>query len=138
MNALQWLEAGSTGSYGIISESYGATQKFPTASQMVPWYFMGRTLMESYWSAVELPGEGIFVGEPLASPFKGANVTFNKNVLSITASWLFPNVKYLVECAASEAGPFTIVQRDIASTQIGMFTIVIPDATQPVYRIRRQ
>jgi uncharacterized protein (TIGR03790 family) len=138
MNALQWIEAGSTGSYGIISESYGTTQKFPTASQMVPWYFMGRTLIESYWSAVEFPGEGIFVGEPLASPFKGANVSFSKNVLSVTASWLFPNVKYLVECAASEAGPFTIVQRDIASAQIGMFTVVIPDATQPVYRIRRQ
>jgi len=32
-------------------------------------YAKGESLIESYWKSVAWPGEGVFIGEPLAKPF---------------------------------------------------------------------
>jgi hypothetical protein len=32
-------------------------------------YASGATAIEAYWKSVAWPGEGVFIGEPLASPF---------------------------------------------------------------------
>jgi hypothetical protein len=32
-------------------------------------YLAGETLIESYWKSVAMPGQGIFIGEPLARPY---------------------------------------------------------------------
>ncbi len=32
-------------------------------------YLNGDTLIEAYWKSVLMPGQGIFIGEPLARPF---------------------------------------------------------------------
>jgi hypothetical protein len=32
-------------------------------------YALGASAIESYWKSVAWPGEGVFVGEPLAQPF---------------------------------------------------------------------
>ena len=87
-----------------------------------------------------MPGEGIFVGEPLASPFKAANITFNLStkLLSIKVSWLIPGVKYIVEAADQESGPFAAVLPNIQTVSTGMYTISVPNANKPVYRIRKQ
>jgi hypothetical protein len=33
-------------------------------------YLQGETLIEAYWKSVLMPGQGIFIGEPLAAPFR--------------------------------------------------------------------
>jgi hypothetical protein len=35
-------------------------------------YLAGETLIEAYWNSVQMPDEGIFIGEPLATPFRTA------------------------------------------------------------------
>ena len=32
-------------------------------------YMRGETLIEAYWKSVAWPGQGLFIGEPLAAPF---------------------------------------------------------------------
>lgn len=70
MSALRWIEAGATGSYGAVSEPCAFTQKFPNPLVAMDRYLSGETLIEAYWKSVQWPGEGLFIGEPLASPFR--------------------------------------------------------------------
>ncbi|HEY1090490.1 MAG TPA: TIGR03790 family protein [Burkholderiaceae bacterium] len=67
-----WLDAGLTGSYGTVEEPCNFPQKFSRASVLIDQYSRGATLIEAYWKAVEWPGQGLFVGEPLAQPFRDA------------------------------------------------------------------
>lgn len=69
MSALRWLEAGATGSYGTVVEPCNMPQKFPDPAVLARHYLNGETLIEAYWKSVLMPGQGIFVGEPLAAPF---------------------------------------------------------------------
>ena len=70
MSALRWLEAGATGSYGTVVEPCDMPQKFPHPAVVIGHYLEGETLIEAYWKSVDMPGQGIFVGEPLAAPFR--------------------------------------------------------------------
>lgn len=70
MSALRWLEAGATGSYGTVVEPCSIPQKFPDPIVVIGHYLQGETLIESYWKSVAMPGQGIFVGEPLSAPFR--------------------------------------------------------------------
>lgn len=70
MSSLKWLQLGATGSYGTVVEPCNFRQKFPNPAIVIKRYTNGETLMEAYWKSVAWPGEGIFIGEPLASPFK--------------------------------------------------------------------
>jgi uncharacterized protein (TIGR03790 family) len=70
MSALRWLEAGATGSYGTVVEPCALTQKFPNPAVVIGRYLLGETLIEAYWKSVLMPGQGIFIGEPLAAPFR--------------------------------------------------------------------
>jgi uncharacterized protein (TIGR03790 family) len=70
MSALRWLEAGATGSYGTVVEPCAMLQKFPHPGVVIGHYLRGETLIEAYWKSVDMPGQGIFVGEPLAAPFR--------------------------------------------------------------------
>jgi len=69
MKVYRWLEAGVTGSYGTVVEPCNYEEKFPNAQILIPSYMGGDSLIEAYWKSVQQPGEGIFVGEPLASPW---------------------------------------------------------------------
>ena len=71
MSALRWLEAGATGSYGTVVEPCNLPEKFPHPALVVGNYLRGDTLIEAYWKSVAMPGQGIFIGEPLAAPFRG-------------------------------------------------------------------
>jgi uncharacterized protein (TIGR03790 family) len=70
MSALRWLEAGATGSYGTVVEPCNLPQKFPNPAVVASHYLRGDTLVEAYWKSVAMPGQGVFIGEPLAAPFK--------------------------------------------------------------------
>ena len=69
MPATEWLRAGATASYGTVEEPCAYEQKFPRASVLVNRYRQGDTLIEAYWKSVQWPGQGLFVGEPLARPW---------------------------------------------------------------------
>jgi len=69
MSAVEWLESGATGSYGTVSEPCNHLQKFPHPQLLLLNYLQGVTAIEAYWRSVAWPGQGVFVGEPLAAPF---------------------------------------------------------------------
>jgi len=69
MSALRWLEAGATASYGTVEEPCAIAQKFPAPAIVIRRYLAGETLIEAYTKSVEMPAQGIFIGEPLARPY---------------------------------------------------------------------
>ena len=73
MKAFRWLEAGVTGSYGAVTEPCNYPEKFPNPQVLIPSYLDGKTLIEAYWKSVQQPGEGLFIGEPLARPWAKSN-----------------------------------------------------------------
>ncbi|MBB4843529.1 uncharacterized protein (TIGR03790 family) [Paucibacter oligotrophus] len=72
MSALDWLEAGATASYGTVSEPCNHRQKFPHPQFLLLAYLQGVSALEAYWHSVLWPGQGVFIGEPLAAPFSRA------------------------------------------------------------------
>ncbi len=70
MSVLRWLEAGATASYGMVVEPCNFTAKFPQPALAIARYTRGETALEAYWKSVTMPGQGVFVGEPLAAPFR--------------------------------------------------------------------
>jgi len=69
MNILDWIKAGATASYGAVVEPCNYPAKFSHPGVLLHYYLRGNTLIEAYWKSVWEPGQGIFVGEPLAQPF---------------------------------------------------------------------
>ncbi|MFT7723449.1 MAG: TIGR03790 family protein [Roseateles sp.] len=69
MTVLDWIEAGATASYGTVSEPCNHLQKFPHPQALIQAYAQGVSALEAYWHSVAWPGQGVFVGEPLAAPF---------------------------------------------------------------------
>ncbi len=69
MPATAWLAAGATASYGTVEEPCNHAEKFPRASVLIEHYLRGATVIEAYWKSVAWPGQGLFVGDPLARPW---------------------------------------------------------------------
>jgi uncharacterized protein (TIGR03790 family) len=69
MSAVAWLTRGATGSYGTVSEPCNHPEKFPAPGVFFDHYLHGETLLEAYWKSVAMPGQGLFIGEPLARPY---------------------------------------------------------------------
>lgn len=69
MAALAWITQGATASYGSVSEPCNILEKFPNVSVLFEHYTHGETALEAYWKSVAMPGQGLFIGEPLARPF---------------------------------------------------------------------
>ena len=70
MSSLQWLRAGATASYGTVSEPCNFWQKFPNPAVLLSHYANGSTAIEAYWRSVAWPAQGVFIGEPLAAPYR--------------------------------------------------------------------
>lgn len=70
MSSLRWLEAGATASYGSVSEPCNHWQKFPNPAVLLKHYVQGNTAIEAYWKSVAWPTQGLFIGEPLAAPYR--------------------------------------------------------------------
>ena len=90
MSSLRWLEAGATGSYGTVVEPCNFPGKFPVPEIVIARYLAGESLIESYWKSVAMPGQGIFIGEPLAKPFGGFRVSGNGSQLTVYSTTISP------------------------------------------------
>ena len=69
MSSLRWLDAGATASYGSVSEPCNFWQKFPNPAVLLRHYVQGNSAIEAYWKSVAWPAQGVFIGEPLATPY---------------------------------------------------------------------
>src|SRR3569623_528693 len=108
MSSLRWLEAGATGSCGAVVARCNPPGKFPNPALAIFWYLQGETFIEAYWKSVAMPGEGIFIGEPLANPFGGYDVTVEDAGVNLRTQVL-PAGSYVLEGADSGAGPYLAV-----------------------------
>ncbi|MFC0169600.1 TIGR03790 family protein [Pseudoduganella danionis] len=70
MSSLRWLDAGATASYGTVSEPCNHWQKFPNSTVLLSQYLRGASAIEAYWKSVAWPAQGLFIGEPLAAPYR--------------------------------------------------------------------
>lgn len=105
MSSLRWLEAGATGSYGAVVEPCNFPGKFPDPGAAIFWYLHGASLIEAYWKSVAWPGEGIFIGEPLAAPYAGYRATVEGGEVVLRTQALAPG-DYAVLGADSVLGPY--------------------------------
>jgi len=110
MSSLRWLEAGATGSYGAVVEPCNFPAKFPVPGIVMAHYLQGETLIEAYWKSVQMPGQGVFIGEPLARPFAGIAHDARGGGLTLSARLLTPGL-YEVQAAPSMIGPYRNVGR---------------------------
>lgn len=66
---LAFIHAGAAASYGTITEPQPIVKKFPDP-QVYYYQSRGYSIAESYYQSIEIPLEGLLVGEPLAAPFQ--------------------------------------------------------------------
>jgi uncharacterized protein (TIGR03790 family) len=132
MSALRWLEAGATGSYGTVVEPCSHTRKFPSPGVMMQHYVQGETLIEAYWKSVQMPGEGIFIGEPLAAPFDFQDIERQPGQI-VVRTWSIKPGAYQLQTAPSAIGPY----QPLINYQIGfpIDALRIPDHGATVYRL---
>lgn len=135
MSVIRWLEAGATGSYGTVVEPCNYTQKFPDVRTFLPFYFRGQTLLEAYWKSVHWPGEGVFVGEPLARPWGKQALSFDGVELVIRTTWLRPKATYAVEGSSDPAGPWRTVEAGISVPDYGQSELRVRSPTERFYRL---
>jgi uncharacterized protein (TIGR03790 family) len=108
MPVTDWLDAGATASYGTVEEPCNYTQKFPQASVLIEHYYRGETVIEAYWKSVQWPGQGLFVGEPLARPFPDRpSFTLDNDQYLISTRALRSNASYSLEYRAGATGTWT-------------------------------
>ena len=112
MSALRWLEAGATGSYGTVVEPCAFTQKFPNSILFLDAYLRGETLIEAYWKSVLMPGQGVFIGEPLARPFAAYRSVQEKGQWWVTSPALSAGA-YNIWAGNTRAGPFYRVAQGV-------------------------
>lgn len=105
MSALRWLEAGATGSYGTVVEPCAFTQKFPNPMLLMQKYLAGETLIEAYWKSVAMPGQGVFIGEPLARPYGSYRVKQRNGRWYVYGPALRPG-NYVLLASDRMRGPF--------------------------------
>jgi len=87
---LEFTQAGAAGSYGTVTEPQAIVAKFP--DPMVYFYqSRGFSLAECYYLSVQQPYQGLFVGEPLAAPWRrtgtgGWGLVQSNSVLASTSN----------------------------------------------------
>ena len=108
MSALRWLDAGATGSYGTVVEPCNLLGKFPNPGIVMQHYLQGETLIEAYWKSVQMPGEGIFIGEPLAAPFDFLELSRADDRVTLH-TWSLAPGSYRLEAAPAPIGPFRVI-----------------------------
>ena len=132
---LQWLHAGVTGSYGTVVEPCNFRTKFPDPAILMSRYTNGESLIEAYWKSVAMPGQGIFVGEPLANPFGGYSITYQSETLTIRTHALLPG-RYVLLAADSRSGPYSPVGKRAIGRDLQRITL--KNAGARFYRLVRK
>lgn len=133
-SAMEWLEAGATGSYGAVVEPCNYREKFPDVAVLIGRYAGGETLIEAYWKSVRMPGQGVFVGEPLARPFGGVRVARSGAGYMVQTRLLRPGT-YLLQAAPGRIGPFRTVGT-LTVPAYGVRELRLPAGTSNFYRVQ--
>jgi len=136
MSILEWLKAGATGSYGAVVEPCNLLKKFPHPGIVMEQYMNGQTLIEAYWKSVAMPGQGVFIGEPLAKPFYGYKTRLENNKLTIK-TWQLDIGTYNLYAGKSFVGPYQRINSELIPVTRGEQTIVISNPNFPVYHIQK-
>lgn len=132
--ALEWLEAGVTGSYGAVIEPCNFRQKFPDVGVVMAHYLAGESLVEAYWKSVLMPGQGVFVGDPLARPFGGIHLSRIGTTTVMKTRMLQPG-RYIVESAPRQIGPFRPMGV-LTASGFGVREMKLPDGEARYFRLR--
>ena len=61
---------GTANDYRSIDQLAAAVEASGHPAIVIGRYLRGETLIEAYWKSVAWPGQGVFIGEPLAAPFR--------------------------------------------------------------------
>jgi uncharacterized protein (TIGR03790 family) len=134
MSSLRWLEAGATGSYGAVVEPCNFPQKFPHPALVIDRYTQGDSLIEAYWKSVAMPGQGIFIGEPLANPFSGYQVEQRDGKIIVRTRALGNG--YIVQCAEAPVVPLRSITMPARQTmQKGVLEISFPNPGLPYCKL---
>ena len=132
--ALEWLEAGATGSYGAVVEPCNFRQKFPDIGVVMAHYLAGESLVEAYWKSVLMPGQGVFVGDPLARPYGGIRLSRVGTTTVMKTRMLQPG-RYIVESAPRQIGPFRPIGV-LTASGFGVREMKLPDGEARYFRLR--
>ena len=81
-SVMDWIHAGCVATYGTVIEPCAETNKFPQPKVHF-WYARGFSAGESYWMAVRNPYQGVYVGDPLCSPYA---ITSSVDIAGIASS----------------------------------------------------
>ena len=135
MSSVRWLEAGATGSFGTVVEPCNHLAKFPNPAVVMFWYLAGNSLIEAYWKSVQWPGEGIFIGEPLAKPYGGFSV-YKENDAIILRTQALPPGNYGLFGATSLVGPY-LPEATRVTVRAGMNELRFSNLDKAVYRLVR-
>lgn len=133
MSALRWLEAGATGSYGTVVEPCNLLEKFPNPTVLIGAYVTGSTVIEAYWKSVRMPGQGIFIGEPLARPFGGYRLTNEDGAWRLTVFALRPG-RYALQASDDPIGAYLETEQFVKDGFKPAVLTLSADA-RPFYRI---
>ena len=133
-NALEWLAAGATGSYGTASEPCNYRGKFPEVGVVMAHYLSGEALVEAYWKSVLMPGQGVFIGDPLARPFGGVRVVRGA-AGTVVRTRALPPGSYALEAATSTMGPFKPIGV-VRATGFGVREFRVPSGETRFLRVR--
>ncbi|MBK5966097.1 TIGR03790 family protein [Thiocystis minor] len=133
MSSLDWLDAGATGSYGSVVEPCNFPAKFPDPVILIGAYLSGATLIEAYWKSLLMPGQGILIGEPLARPFGGHELTFDGAAWVLKTFALLPG-RYRLESADQPMGPYRPVGAFV-KPDANPLRLRLPTDGKPYYRV---
>jgi hypothetical protein len=136
MSSLRWLEAGATGSYGTVVEPCNLLAKFPDPGVVMARYLRGNTLIEAYWKSVLMPGEGVFIGEPLARPFAGYQLIRQADNWVLRTRALAPG-EYLLFAADQSVGPYRPLSEGIR-VKLETTRLLLPPVQKSYFRLVRK
>jgi uncharacterized protein (TIGR03790 family) len=132
MPATAWLAAGATASYGTVEEPCNHLSKFPKVSVLLDHYLRGATVLEAYWKSVNWPGQGLFVGEPLARPWPDMAISrLHDDTLELSSRAWRRGATYRVEGRSSATGAWqTLASRTAGQPRPTTWRVPVPPGTQ--------
>lgn len=130
MPITQWLDAGATASYGTVEEPCNYNAKFSQASVLIDQYYRGATVLEAYWKSVQWPGQGLFIGEPLARPFANTpTLAVVDGQYSITTRALRANANYGLDYKNAAGAWVSLATFRVGRAQPQILTAPLPPTT---------
>jgi uncharacterized protein (TIGR03790 family) len=127
---MEFIYAGAAGSYGTVVEPSANVAKFPNPQNYF-YQARGFSLAECYYQSLNIPYQGVIVGEPLAAPFASPG----------TGNWLNPapgailsgTAALAVQFSASDAArPLQRVDLFVDGKFFATLTNVVPRAGNQV------